>query len=255
MPSDYFDEGTKAFKSNRFDAALQSFRYLVNHHPKNDLYPEALYNYGVCFYELKLNDSAIGVFNQILKSNVNDKQKMPGGIVADPYANYKNRSSSMLSLIYEDKKMYEKAIYYHSLSDTVYRYQHFCGNEISENQVHNALRYESLYKKLGRRDDAIASLLPAVFIYFANNDAIIKELKGLLTGRNGLKAKLDASIVAMYPKSVGDCGDHYKRYYFKFLNVEITVPAGFDTATHPFDRKYSIGEIHDSNFYKMIASL
>lgn len=247
-PFDYFNQGTNALDSRQYNIALPSFGYLVYYCPKNDLYPEALYNYGTCFYELKQLDSAIVIFNRILSSNFKDRPD-------DPYTNYKNRSLWMLSLVYEAKGMYEKALYYHSLSDTLYPFQYFCGNEIEENKVDNALRYETLYLKMNRKDDAIAGLLPAVFIWLANNDKVIEDLRILLFGRKWLKEQLDRAITVMYPKWFEWAGYYYKKYYFRFLNAEIEAPASFENEQHAFDRKTSITLIHKSSFYKMIASL
>jgi len=255
MPSDYFNEGEKYEELNDYKNAAASFQYIVRHYPKNSLFPKAFYNTGYCYFMDKQFDSSIVVFKSILTSNFNEKENSGGGIMDDPYTNYRHRASEILSDIYYNKKMYDTSLYYFALSDTVYPYLNFCGNEYAANDVHTALRYDDLYQKLGNKDKAIESLLPAVFVTLADNSKVLSELKILLKKKLQLKQQLDNSLDSLYSKTIQRDTYSYKRYYFKFLNAEIAIPKGYEDEKGKFNKDEAIEGIKRSEFYKMIDSL
>lgn len=255
MPSDYFDEGEKYVEANDYKNAVSSFQYIIKHYPKNDLYPKALYNTGYCYYMDKQVDSSIVIFKSILSSNFNEKENSGGGIMDDPFTNYRHRASELLSDIYYSKKMFDTSLYYFAISDTLYLYLHFCGNECAANDIHTALRYADLYQKLDNKDKAIESLLPAVFITLANNTKVISELKTLLKKKKKLKNELDLALTNIYSKTIQKEDYTYKKYYFKFLNAEIGVPNGYEDEKNKFDKDEAINGIKKTDFYKMINDL
>lgn len=255
MPSDYFEEGEKYSEANDNKNALASFQYIVKHYPKNTLYPKAFYNVGYIYFMEKQYDSSIVVLKSILTSNFNEKENLGGGIMDDPYTNYRHRVSEILSDIYYNKKMYDTALYYFALSDTLYPYLHFCGNEYAANDIHTALKYSDIYQKLDNKDKAIESLLPAVFIILSNNSKVLCELKKMLKKKKKLKSDLDLSLTNMYSKTIRQEKSIYKRYYFKFLNVEVAVPNGYEDEKEKFDKDNAIEKTKKTGFYKMIKSL
>src|ERR1017187_3420282 len=136
MPIDYFDEGINYNNAKDYKKAIESFKYIVRNYPKDPLYPRAFYNVGYISLIDKQYDSAIFYFKAILVSNFNEKEALGGDIMADPYTNYRHHASELISDIYYNKEMYDSSLYYFSLSDTLYPYMHFCGNEYAENDVH-----------------------------------------------------------------------------------------------------------------------
>lgn len=255
MPSDYFDEANKYFDEKKYDEALKSYQYIVENHSKNELYPRAFYNVGYINFIQKKYDKAIPIFKEILESEFNEKEDLGGSIMADPYTNYRNRACRILSDIYYDQQMFDTALYYHALSDTVYPYLHFCGNEYASNDIYVALRYSAIYKKLNQQDKAIEKLLPTVFITLADNSKVIEELKILLSKKKGLKKELENSLKKIYSRKFERDGFSYKQYYFKFLNVEIAVPDSYEDEEKKCDEGKVIKEIRQSEFYKMIEEL
>ncbi|OFY83544.1 MAG: hypothetical protein A3F72_13045 [Bacteroidetes bacterium RIFCSPLOWO2_12_FULL_35_15] len=255
MPSDYFDEGEKFSEAKDYKNALTSFKYIVKHYPKNTLFPKAFYNTGYLYFMDNQYDSSIVVFKSILTSNFNEKENAGGGIMDDPYTNYRHRASEILSDIYYNKKMYDTALHYFALSDTLYPYLHFCGNEYAANDIHTALTYSDLYHKLDNKDKAIECLLPAVFVTLANNSKIISELKTLLKKKKNLKRQLDNALDSIYSKTIQRDTYSYTRYYFKFLNAEIAVPSGYEDEKKKFDKDEAINDIKKTEFYKMIKNL
>ena len=265
MASDYFDEAEKSFEENDYKNALTSFQYIVRHYPNNPLYPRAVFNVGYIYFLDKQFDSSLIVFKKILVSPFNEKDALGGGIMADPYANYKHRASEFISDIYENKKMYDTALYYFALSDTTYTYLHFCGNEYAEYDIHKALKYANLYKKMNKKNEAIASFLSAVFVRLADNSDVLSELKLLLKDKKNLKKDLETAIENIYPKSFESEGTTYTIDYIKFLNVEIRVPEArileeIDTPQpnvngEDANKTRIKNRIYQSNFYKMMQTL
>jgi tetratricopeptide (TPR) repeat protein len=255
MPSDFFAEGERYIDAKDYKRALVSFQYIVQHHPLNTLYPKAYYNVGYCYFRDNQSDSAIVVFKSILTGNFNEQEPTGGGIMDDPYANYRHRASGILSSIYYDKKMYDTALYYFSLSDTVYPYLHFCGNEYAESDVYTALGYADLYEKLGNKDKAVECLLSAIFITLADNYKVISELKRLLAGKKNLKKELDDALDKIYSTTVHRDTYSYNQYCFKFLQVEIPIPKSYEYEDETFNKNETVALIKKSSFYKMIAGL
>jgi tetratricopeptide (TPR) repeat protein len=255
MPADYFDEAGKLCENREYEKALQAYKYIVDHYPKNELYPKSFYNMGYVYFNQGRFDKAMPVFNTILHSNFNEKEELGGNIMDDPYTNYKHRVCELLSEIYYRQKNYDSALYYFALSDTAHPYLHFCGNEHASNDVYTALRYANIYKKIKQPGKAIEKLLPAVFIILADNSKVITELQNLLKGKPNVKASLDESLENMYLKEVNTNGNEYRQYYFRFLNTEIAVPGGYEDTRREFDKQKAIKQIALTSFYKMIAKL
>ena len=255
MPSDYFEEAGKFYENKEFGKALTSYQYIVEHYPKNELYPKSFYNVGYIYYDQKNFEKAILIFSTILNGNFNEKENLGGDIMADPYTNYSHRASEILSDIYYEKEKYDSALHYFALSDTASPYLHFCGNEYASNDIHTALRYADIYQKLKQPDQAIKKLLPAVFITLADNSMVIDELRKLLNGKSNLKSKLDESLRKIYAKEIRQSKNSYNRYYFKFLDTEIAVPNSYENDNEKFDKQKAIKEIMLTDFYKMIVKL
>lgn len=255
MPSDYFEEAGKFYENKQFEKALDAYQYIVDHYPKNELYARSYYNVGYIYYYQKNFPKAIIIFRSILHGNFNEKEDLGGGIMSDPYTNYKHRAGEILSDIYFERKMYDSALHYFALSDTANPYLHFCGNEYAANDIHIALRYAEIYQQLRQPDQAIKKLLPAVFITLADNSAIIEKLKKLLKGKANLKAELDESFNKIYVREIQLSKNSYKRYYFKFLDTEIAVPDSYGAGKEMFDKQKAVNEMRKTDFYKMVLKL
>lgn len=253
MPSDYFQEAHDYFEEGELDKALAGYMYIVENHPRNELYPRALNNAGyICLLQKKYK-KAIEVFSLILNGNQDEREPSGGGIMASPYANYCHRAASQISDCYYELQQYDSALRYLSLSDTMYPFLSTCGNAYAEHYIQTALRYSDIYQKLGQPDKAIDKLLPQVFnTGLADNSKIIAELERLLKGKPKLLKKLEKAIDGVYLKTfTSDYGD-YDRYCIQWLGVEIVYPY------KPWedDTKESVKKkMRESEFYKMVAGL
>lgn len=267
MPQDYFDEGIQFVEDEDQASALKAFQYIVDNNPKNRLFPRALYNTGIINSQMGNTGKAISIFEKILKSNVNDMEPSGGGIMDDPYAGYKHNSSSMLSSIYSDIKMYDSALYYLTMSDTLYPYQHFCGNEYAADDVNKALRYGYLYLQKGDTAKAIESLMGGAFRDgLTDNSEVMEKLKEILSNKKNVAKEFEASLDKIYTekkilnKNSFDPGREATYYYFDFLGAKIFV-TWILTEKEPgekqrkFDEKEERKQFLDSRFYKMLKDL
>ncbi len=259
MPDDYFEEGLAFSEKKEYTSAASSFRYIVEHYPKSEVYPMAFYNLGYVYYLNNQPDSALPVFRAILYSDFNEKQELGGDIMSNPYANYRHQASQLMSTIYYDRNQLDSCLHYFALSDTVYPFIHFCGNAYAEQAIGTALRYADIYEKMGKPQEAIKALLPQVFDSgLADNKEVLVRLERLLKTQKIKKPKqqLDDALTKMYPKTFHrDSTSSYTYHYFTFLGAEIQVPGSYESGKRKFDRDESMDRIKKSEFYKMIAGL
>ena len=256
MPSDYFDEGFDYLENEEPQKALESFQYIVDNHPKNELYPRAFYNLGYIYYQEKEYDKSIKLFKTILTGNFNETEVLGGDIMADPYANYRHRASLLLYNIYFQTEQYDSSLYYLGQSDSVYKYMHFCGNAYAQQGISQAMQYAALYEKMDEVDKAIQILLPHVFVSLADNKGLLEDLKKLLHQEPHyyrLEKDLERALYRM--KSVHETNGEYEytRYYFTFKKVEIRIPSNF--IDDDFNKTATVNKIKQTNFYKMVKSL
>lgn len=253
MPSDYFQEATRYFNDGDMDKALECYLYIVENHPRNELYPRALHNVGYVYFLERKYQESVDAYTKLLNGGQNELEPLGGGIMADPYTNFRHRAATQISDCYYELGQYDSALHYLALSDTVYEYISTCGNAYAEYYIQSALRYADIYQKLGQPDKAIGKLLPQVFDSgLADNSKIIAELEKLLKGKPKLLKKLDKAIDGVYLKTfTSDYGD-YERYCIQWLGVEIVYPY------KPWedDTKESVKKkMRESEFYQMILQM
>lgn len=255
MPSDYFQEAHDYFEEGKLDKALAGYMYIVENHPRNELYPRALNNAGyICLLQKKYK-KAIEVFSLILNGNQDEREPSGGGIMASPYANYCHRAASQISDCYYELRRYDSALCYWALADTVYPFLSDCGNAYAENDIHTSLRYADIYQKLGQPDKAIEKLLPQVFnTGLADNSKILTELKKLLAGKRKLPEKLDQAIDNVYLKTFTSNYGDYERYCIQWLGVEIRYPFRPFNSTD-YNKENVMKWMRESDFYQMVANM
>ena len=82
--------------------AIKYYQELIDSFPKSNLLFRALNNKGYAELTLGKDKEAKKTFQKIIDSKADDKEKggIGSGIMAEPYANYKNRSAKILASIY-----------------------------------------------------------------------------------------------------------------------------------------------------------
>jgi tetratricopeptide (TPR) repeat protein len=245
IPQDYFDEGIAFSETEEYDKSIASFKYIVEHYPEDKLYPMALYNTAYLYLLIEEYSNAIPVYEKILASNLKEDDLIGGGIMDNPYANYKYKACRDLCYIYRKTEDYVNALKYLEVSDTTYPYLHFCANEGCGNEFSLAISYAEIYDKTGRKDEGLKKL---VTYAFREDKDVLDTLQSLISGKKELKKELDAAIAGLYH----DERNGIKYYYIKFLDTEIYV--GDEYREH-LDPKSAAEKLRASTFYKMVEKL
>jgi tetratricopeptide (TPR) repeat protein len=257
MPSDFFDEAIAYLEDGKPKKALKTFNYIVKKYPKNDLAPRSYYNVGVVNYQMEKYMKAQEVFNVILKGNYNETEALGGGIMDNPYANYKHRATNYLQLIHYQKEDYDSSLYYLSLSDTLYPYIHFCGNELSYHEIQKSLTYADLYLKLDEVQKAKNSLANCFLDDLSDNSIVLEEYKKILSSQENstkLITELDASLENI--TSISESSEDYTFTWYSFTFQGSTVPIPkYLFIRNPYDKKETVALLKKTDFYKMIQSL
>lgn len=175
----WFDELTESYYDGDYMTAYLGFGRFVEEYPKSDLAPRAVFNQAWLLRELGKEEEAKVIFEQIMKSDY-DEQEAYGGIM-EQYTLYKNRSAKHLAEIYLGEENYKEAAKYIYIFDKVYPYKHFCGNELSANEIYTDAMYAKAYHGKGNTEKAIKKLLPHMFDNgLAGNGEIVELLNNYL---------------------------------------------------------------------------
>lgn len=213
-----FDEILAVYYDDEYDSTLSLCHNFLQEHSESTLIPRVKYNIGYILRELGRDEESIPIFEDLLESNYNDRERF-GGLM-EQYALFKHRSASNLADIYLDLGDFGNAKKYILLFDKKFKYQHFGGNEMMAHEIYTARQYARLYHGQGKTDKAINELLPYVFDNgLASNSAVLKLLDKLLNIRysaDELK-KLVVQAQASLTISTKD------EAYIEFLNTKIKV--------------------------------
>ena len=103
MPSDYFMEAIQYGQSGQNQKALENFLYIVENHPRNELYPKALYNVGFIYFQQKEYEKSIFYCWKLMTGGFNDTEELGGDIMAESYTNYSHLACVRISECYNIK--------------------------------------------------------------------------------------------------------------------------------------------------------
>ena len=145
--------------------AFSKYKQLIQEYPKSRLRYRALNNIALVSYQLGYIDDAIKYNKQIIDSKAKDKEfgGTGDGLMAEPYANYKNRACKKLAILFLERKNYEEALKYVKLTKK-HPYLHFCGNAAIEDEIYVNGLYAKCYKELGEIGKALEYSLPHTFV-------------------------------------------------------------------------------------------
>lgn len=246
-------------KETILEKALDFYRELIDSFPKSNLLFTALNNKGII--ELDLNDTkdATKTFQRILDSNADDKEKggIGSGLMAEPYANYKNRASKTLAEIYIKANDYEKAIKYLDLTKK-FPYRHFCGNEYAADEIYMRELYARCYLGLNDTDKALKILLPSLLEngLASNSDLVIVAAETLLKkhSKGELKTLYENAFKSYKTEKIKPKNsDEYEKYYIIFLDTDIEINSWRLEVMRPDERQKEIETIcKTSQFYKLL---
>lgn len=218
----------KDIKENILGKAQDYYDELIKEYPKSKLLFRALNNDAYIDLALGDKEAARNKFKKILDSDARDKEAggIGSGIMAEPYANYKNRAAKAVAMIYFEENNYKEAITYLDLTRK-YPYQHFCGNEYAADEIYMALNYAKCYIGLRDTTKAMRYLLPNVFNYgLTNNEELVNLTYQTLLAQYGKDSleNMFNSAVAHY-KIEPETKGRDAKVYLVFLGTEMEIPS------------------------------
>ncbi|WP_156900381.1 tetratricopeptide repeat protein [Flavobacterium filum] len=245
-------------KETILEKALEYYQELIDSFPKSKLLFRTLNNKG--FIEIALNnkEGAKRTFQKIIDSKADDKEKggIGSGIMAEPYANYKNRASKVLADIFIKDSNYTEAIKYLDLTKK-YPYRHFCGNEYAADEIYMSELYAKCYIGLNDRQKAIETLLPNLLENgLANNSDLVNLTYQTLLqkySKDDLKIKFEQAFKNYQIEKVKNKDSEYEKYFITFLDTKIELSSWRLDYLKPEERAKEIDKTYrNSEFYKLL---
>lgn len=238
--------------------SLENYKELIKKFPKSRLLFRALNNKGFIELSLNNNDEAKKTFQRILDSNADDNENLGAGsgIMAEPYANYKNRASKILAELYINDDKYIEAINYLNLTQK-YPYKHFGGNELAADRIRISELYAKCYIGLNDRKKALEYLLPNIMDngLADNSKLVILAYETMLKeySRTDLKITYEQAFKTYKREKVKNTEEVYYNYFIKFLNVQIKLSPWRLSEIEPQRAKDEINNIYtQSQLYKLL---
>lgn len=215
-------------KEEILELALDQFGKVIQDYPNSELYHKTLYNLAHISSLLEYEEDEIKYLEMILNSNANDRENSGrSGIMANPYANFKNEASNKLTEIYIKKGEFETALEYKKINDK-YPLQHFCGNAFAADEIYNAKQYAKIYIGLGDNEKALGYLLPHIFNNgLASNSSLVELTINFLKNnysQEKLRTDFENSTKNIYSKIEKKGDNEWNKYYIKYLDTEIEIP-------------------------------
>ncbi len=245
-------------KEDILDFAFEQFEKIIDEYPNSKLYHKSLYNLAQISSQLDYEEDEIKYLQMILNSNANDKENSGrSGIMANPYANFKNEASNRLTGIYLNNGDFNKALEYKKINEK-YPLQHFCGNAFASDKIYNAEQYAKIYIGLDNNEKVLDYLLPHIFNngLASNSDLVdltIKFLKNNYT-QEKLRADFENATKNIYSKTEKNGDNQWTNYYIKYFGSEIEIPSwnlSFETDNEKTKSELE-KRIKESEFYKKL---
>jgi tetratricopeptide (TPR) repeat protein len=245
-------------KETILDKAHEYYQELIDSFPKSKLLFRALNNLALIEADLGKNEDAKNTYKKILDSEAEDKE--PGGVgsglMADPYANYKNRAAKALARIYIEDKNYVEAIKSLDLTKK-YPYLHFCGNEYAADEIYMSTLYAKCYLGLNNNKKALEVLLPNLIENGLVDNSYIADLayKVLLKQypKKELKKKYEQAFKNYQTERKKGKTSDYETYYIVFVGTKIVLNSwSIDMSSSSDPSKVIESMYKRSKFYSLV---
>jgi tetratricopeptide (TPR) repeat protein len=209
--SKLFDHGLELYRDKEYDSALLVFEKVYNEGRGNfNLINKSYYNIAQIYLEKNDIKKAKALFTEIIGSSEFDDMEEGGlgsGLMADPYALYKNHSCNIMAHLALEEYHYKEALSFVEMADKIYPFRHYCGNAYESYAVYLATMYAKCYIGMGNREKAIGMLLPECFnSIYADNSDLIKLLVPLLKSKydsGTIKEMVDHALTNITSKKTG----------------------------------------------------
>lgn len=234
--------------------AMDYYQELVDSFPRSPMRYRALNNMAYISDVMGDADEAIATYQRILDSDADDKEAggIGSGIMAEPYANYKNRAARAAASISLRQGYYAQALRYLDLTAR-YPYHHFCGNEYAENDIYMATQYGRCYMALHQYDSAQEKLLPQLFNNALANNTRLVDLAYELLLRNHSKEELKAQYLEAFKNYKAEVKTNdkysYTEYSITYMGTRIILPSWHLHDTQPDKAAEAINELAQNAYF------
>ena len=217
-----FEYANKLYEEENYDSALYLFTAIYNRGiGSTELIAKSYYNIGIIYLEKKDTLNTKRIFTNILSSDFNDMDRAGTGegLMAEPYALYKNNSCRILAKLALQQKDFKSALTYIEQADKRYPYRHFCGNEYTANDIYMASMYARCYEGMGDKEKAIKTLLPhCIENGLASNGYLVDQLCLLLKekySKEEIKQEINTATSGIYIKEIKHRDSGADQYFKK----------------------------------------
>lgn len=136
---------TRHIMEDNYDLAEKSLRSLRNKNITLSTWGMASFNLGIALRLNKKYKESIIIFEEILKSNLNDRDPTPN--LMEHFRNYHYKACLEISYNYENLKNFKMALEYLNLAKTKYKFQDICGTCLEHANKNLASRVDYLKNK------------------------------------------------------------------------------------------------------------
>lgn len=150
----HVDRAQKTYESKDLDTALRLYRHLCDNLRESASYGIAQFNVGMILEEQERFEEAIGEFQKLLTSHVNDHD--PTGNIMSEFRNYRARAQWEIGHCYRAMGRFDEALKAYVDTEKKYPFQSTCGNAHAEFAYRYALYQALCHEHLGEHGKAAA---------------------------------------------------------------------------------------------------
>jgi len=151
------DRAQQAYAAKDLDTALQQYRHVCEKLRESASFGMAQFNVGMILEEQEKFEEAIGEFQKLLTSRVNDHD--PTGNIMSEFRNYRARAQWEVGHCYRAMGRFDDALQAYVDTEKKYPFQSTCGNAHAEFAYRYALYQGLCHEHLGRQGTAAAHYL------------------------------------------------------------------------------------------------
>ncbi len=261
-------EGMTAIRTGKYATAIANFKYLLEKQPRDENIAEWTFYLGFAY-------SGIGQFENEGKNILEKLLDLDPGEQISYVAHVKHRAAFQLYKCFKERKVYDSALRWLYLADTVYTYGPVCGTDYESNMLETHENFLEIYRLADRHQELKQLLLRTAVIEYSKDTASASELKGLLMRYENiaaLKQEFDSAIKHWAvsgnpsfnnrPCFTGICfeerifgGWRYITFQGANMYVDRYVPKGKSKSEVKKESLEFVRKIKTTAFYKMLQSL
>ncbi|WP_299456128.1 tetratricopeptide repeat protein [uncultured Microscilla sp.] len=128
------NKGITYYQNNQADSAVIVWQQVVKNYPDTtSCYGRCYHNIPFAYLKLKQNDKAKEWFQKIIDSKLNDRDE--GTHIMEPYANYKHNACMKMAMLLFEEDKFDQMLRFLKLAETKHKYQAVSGTSFEKRAV------------------------------------------------------------------------------------------------------------------------